>query len=126
MEEDTNEYRDVGAVDDFKVGALQPANIANSDIWVLRTPEEHFYAIKNTCPHQGAPICLGDVRGTFLPSEPGVFQFGLEYKIIRCPYHGYEYDLETGLEAFTRTKDRVVRFDVVVKSGRVLVSRKGK
>lgn len=126
MEEGAEGYRDVGAVEDFEVGSLRRTDITSSDIWVLRTPEDHFYAIKNSCPHQGAPICLGDVRGTFLPSDPGVYEFGMEYRIIRCPYHGYEYDLETGREAFTRINDRVVRYNVIVKDGRVLVSPKGK
>ena|SRR5260221_7421996 len=121
------EYADVGAVADFTVGRLHPVDLPGKDVWVLRTPQDRFYAIKNSCPHQGAPICLGDVDGAFRPSEPGVFEFGMEYQVIRCPYHGYEYDLETGEPAFVQgPKERVVRYDALVRDGRVLVSLKGK
>ena len=117
---------DVGAVEDFPVGELRPAGIPGKDVWVLRKPDGSFYAVKNSCPHQAAPLCLGDVSGTFLPSEPGVYELGLEYEVIRCPYHGYEYSLETGRSLYADVRERVVRYDVTVEGGRVLVSDKGK
>jgi nitrite reductase (NADH) small subunit len=127
---------DVGTVDDYAVPKFRPANIPGKDIWVLHTPADRWYALKNTCPHQGGPICLGDVRGTFLPSEPGEYVFGYEYGLIKCPYHGWEFDLETGQPLFTPGSERVVRYDVKVgpaslydvkvADGRVYVSAKGK
>ncbi len=117
---------DIGSVDDYPVGRLMPANIPGKDVWVLKKPDGSFYAVKNSCPHQGGPLCLGDVDGTFLPSRYGELDFGLEYEIIRCPYHGYEYSLETGRPLFADVEERVVRYDVVVGGGRVLMSDKGK
>ncbi len=119
-------FVDVGPLGSFPVGKLHRVDIPGKDVYVLRTPDERFYAIKNTCPHHGAPICLGSVRGTFVPSAPGVYELGMDYRVIRCPHHAYEYDLETGLPAFIDATDRVVRYDVRVQEGRVLVSRKGK
>ena len=29
-----------------------------------------YYALRNRCPHQGAPLCQGSVKGTALPSSP--------------------------------------------------------
>jgi 3-phenylpropionate/trans-cinnamate dioxygenase ferredoxin subunit len=122
----TVRFIDVGPLSAFPVGEMRKVDIPGKDIYVLRTPDERYYAIKNTCPHHGAPICLGSVRGTFVPSAPGVYQLGMEYSVIRCPHHAYEYDLETGLPAFINATDRVVRYDVKVEDGRVLVSSKGK
>ncbi len=117
---------DVGSVEDFPMGKFAPANIPGKDVWVLRTPDGRWYAIKNTCPHQAASICHGATDGTYLPSGVGEYKFGMEYRIIRCPYHGYEYDLDTGLPAFGDVKERVVRYEVRVDNGRVAVSSKGK
>jgi nitrite reductase (NADH) small subunit len=40
----------------------------------------NFYAISNTCVHQGGPLGEGDVYGT----------------CVVCPWHGWEYDFTTG------------------------------
>ena len=118
---------DVGAVDDFQVGKLRQVDLAGKDIVIVRRSDDQFYAVTSRCPHQGAPLCLGDVDGTFLPSRPGEFSFGMEGQIIRCPYHGYEYDLETGLPAFNEgVNERLVSYDTVTRDGRVLVSRKSR
>jgi 3-phenylpropionate/trans-cinnamate dioxygenase ferredoxin subunit len=89
-------WYDVGGVEDFAEPRFKPTNIPGKDVWVMRTPDGRWYALKNTCPHQGGPICMGEVHGTFLPSRPGEYVYGYEYGLIKCPYHGWEFDLETG------------------------------
>jgi nitrite reductase/ring-hydroxylating ferredoxin subunit len=129
----TRGFIDVGSETDFIRGRFQKVAIAAKDIWVLRTPDDRWYAIKNSCPHRGGPICLGNAEGTFLPSAPGVYDFGLPYRVVECPWHGYEYSLDTGLPVFTalrvnglvKVSERLVRYDVVVSDKRVLVSLKG-
>lgn len=55
-----------------------------------------FVAVLNVCPHQFAPVCLGQVRGTTLESELGEYRWGREGEILACPWHGREFDLLTG------------------------------
>lgn len=55
-----------------------------------------FFAYRNVCPHAGAPVCQGKVCGTTLPSQVGEFILAREGEIIRCPWHGWEFDLLTG------------------------------
>ena len=120
-------FFDVGDVDGFEVGRLTKTGIPGKDIYVLRASDDVWYAIKNTCPHHGAPLCLGRTDGTWLPSSPGELEFGLEHRLIRCPHHGYEYDLETGKALFVpEVTDRIVRYPVRVEDGRVLVSLEGR
>lgn len=57
-------------------------------------------AMLNVCPHELAPVCLGRVGGTTLPSPPGEYRWGREGEILACPWHGWEFDLLTG-EALT-------------------------
>ncbi len=54
------------------------------------------YAVRNVCPHRGAPICRGQLRGTMLPSDPSAFVFGLEDQVLQCPWHGWEFNLDSG------------------------------
>jgi nitrite reductase/ring-hydroxylating ferredoxin subunit len=124
---DLSWYIDVGALPDFTAGQMRRVDLAGKEVIVIRRRDDHFYAIAARCPHQAAPLCLGDVDGTFLPSATGEYRFGMETRIIRCPYHGYEYDLETGKPAFSEgINERLVRYDVLVRNGRVLVSRKSR
>jgi 3-phenylpropionate/trans-cinnamate dioxygenase ferredoxin subunit len=55
-----------------------------------------LYAIFNRCPHQQASMDCGLVGGTTYATGPHSFEFGLEGRIVRCPWHHYEFDLENG------------------------------
>ena len=73
-----------------------------------------FYALRNTCPHQGAPLCEGSVQGTALPSRPGEHRWARDGEILRCPWHGWEFDLTTGRSIFNPHRTRVKRYEVTV------------
>ena len=79
-----------------------------------------YYALKNVCVHQGARVCLGKVSGTTLPSRVYEFKYGLEGRILRCPWHGWEYDISTG-RSLLDPKVGVVKYPVTVKDGQVYV-----
>jgi nitrite reductase (NADH) small subunit len=57
---------------------------------------DRFFAVRDRCPHKGASLCQGTVSGTFLPSAPQEYLYGMDNSVIRCPWHGWEFDLETG------------------------------
>jgi nitrite reductase/ring-hydroxylating ferredoxin subunit len=74
-----------------------------------------LFAIRNRCPHQGAPLCRGLVTGTMSPSAPGVFDWQREGEIVRCPWHGWEFDITTGRSIFNPHRTRVKRYTVTVE-----------
>ncbi|HEX5505558.1 MAG TPA: Rieske (2Fe-2S) protein [Thermomicrobiales bacterium] len=74
-----------------------------------------LYALRNRCPHQGAPLCLGTVTGTTLPGKPYAVVYGREGEIIKCPWHGWEFELATGRSVFNPHKVRVKTYDVTVE-----------
>jgi len=59
--------------------------------------EGRIRAYRNICPHAGAPVCQGRVSGTTLPSRVYEYDYGRENCILRCPWHGWEFDLATGV-----------------------------
>ncbi len=82
--------------------------------------EGTFHALKNVCAHQGARVCLGRVVGTALPSDVYEFKFGLEGRVLRCPWHEWEYDIATG-EALFDPQVKIVRYPVEVVDGSIVV-----
>lgn len=94
--------------------------IGGRAIGVLNVGGEYF-AVRNTCPHQGGPLCRGSVGGTMLPSAPQEWIFGLEDRVIRCPWHGWEFELESGRSLFDPERARVRVYPVTVEAGKVML-----
>lgn len=74
-----------------------------------------LYALRNSCPHQGAPLCTGLIQGTTLPGKPYELVYGREQEIIKCPWHGWEFEIATGRSVFNPHKVRVKSYDVTVE-----------
>lgn len=92
----------VASVDDIPPGGRRLVQVRGRTIGLFNV-QGRYYAIKNACVHEGAPVCLGSVTGTFLPSAPGVYQYGMEGQILRCPWHGWEFEIATGQSIFDPT-----------------------
>jgi len=80
-----------------------------------------FFALSNRCPHRGGPLCLGSIKGMTLPSAPGEYLWAREGEILRCPWHGWEFDIRTGQSYCDPTKFRVRAYDVSVEAGASVV-----
>lgn len=110
---------DLGPVEDFPEGQFRLVRLGKREIGVLKLANGRIYAVANFCPHRGAPLCKGAVGGTLVPSEPGDLIFGLDDGVLRCPWHGYEFALETGECLFTGQRMRMRTYPVEVRDGRV-------
>ncbi|MNI29859.1 Naphthalene 1,2-dioxygenase system ferredoxin subunit [compost metagenome] len=77
-----------------------------------------FYALSNYCPHEGAPLCKGRICGTTLPSKVFEYEYGRQGEIVRCPWHGWEFDIKTGKSLFNE-KVRTRKYKVEVEDGKV-------
>lgn len=72
----------IADVDDAPlVGKGWPYETELGDVAVFNVDGELF-AIAGECPHQGAPLGMGQLSGT----------------IVTCPGHGLRYDVTTGLK----------------------------
>ena len=74
-----------------------------------------FFALRNSCPHQAAPLCLGAIKGMTMPSKPGEYIWARDGEILRCPWHGWEFDITTGRSIFNPHRMRVKAYDVTVE-----------
>jgi nitrite reductase (NADH) small subunit len=112
---------DVGAESDFGSEDRKILDVGGWSVGVFRSAGK-FYAVQNLCPHSLAPICIGELGGTHLPSPPGQFIVGMEGRVLRCPWHGWEFDIETGEALFGIDRRRLQTYPTRVVDGRVIVS----
>ena len=52
-----------------------------------------------------------------LPSRPGEYAYNEAKDILRCPWHGWEFDIKTGQSVFNPHRMRVKSYDVKVEFG---------
>ena len=64
-----------------------------------------FYALDDVCPHQGGPLSEGELSG----------------KVLTCPWHGWEFDVDTGVN---RDDPDVIqeKFEVMVDGSDIMVA----
>ncbi len=112
---------DAGAEADFEHGVPRMVTIAGKEVGVIRWGDRYF-AVRNHCPDQGGPLCAGPVRSLLAagPADEHV-QLSLDEDrpVIACPWHHYEFDLQTGHEV--RGGRRAITYRVDVDEGRVHV-----
>jgi nitrite reductase/ring-hydroxylating ferredoxin subunit len=79
----------------FAPGERRIVEVGGRSIGVFRVGER-FFGIRNRCPHQGGPLCLGHVLGDAFADAPGEAEIVRDPLRIACPWHGWEYDLDSG------------------------------
>jgi nitrite reductase/ring-hydroxylating ferredoxin subunit len=114
----------VGKVSDFRNGDRKIIDVNGKSIGVFRV-DDQFYAVRNRCPHQWGPLCLGDFAPRAMSSGPGDVHLDSGPPLIACPWHGWEYDLATG-QSFMgpgRGNMAALSYDVSVLPGSELTAR---
>lgn len=84
--------------------------------------DDRYFAVKNLCPHKQAPLAKGTLDGTMLPTNcPGELNFGLEDKVLKCPWHGWEFDIETGQCLFGVSSSKIKTYSVEIIEDNVYI-----
>lgn len=109
----------VCALDDVSAGAMRLVAVEGREIGLFNVAGR-IYAVRNSCPHRAAPLCLGRLSGTTLPSQPYEYVYGRQGLVLRCPWHGWEFDLESG-EPLVDHGLRATTYRVEVTAGQVAV-----
>ena len=105
----------VAKVEDIPIGKRKIVEINGRSIGVFNVNGE-FFALLNRCPHEGGELCLGTVTGWRQAEKPGAYQWNREGEILRCPWHGWEFDIKTGQSWFDPNRVRVRPYPVSVES----------
>jgi len=98
-------WLDAGPADAVPVGRAKIVRLPEGREAAIFRTTEGFFALSNACSHQMGPLGEGCVRDGY----------------VRCPWHGYEFDLQTG-RAPAPFKDSVPAYRLRVDGGRLLIS----
>ncbi|MCC6178165.1 MAG: Rieske 2Fe-2S domain-containing protein [Chloroflexi bacterium] len=104
----------VGKADEIPPGGRKIVRVEGRSIGVFNVDGE-FYAIRNRCPHQGAPLCEGKLWGILKSDVPGQFEYSGSKEIIACISHGWEFSLKTGQSWCDPKRLRVRSYEVSVE-----------
>ncbi len=108
-------------VGELPAGERRIVNIGKRSIGVFHVGDR-FYAVRNRCPHQGGPLCVGHILGDAVADVPGAAAVSNNPLRIACPWHGWEYDLATGQSFLGPSNPGVKSYGVALESGGALVA----
>ncbi|KRF25120.1 thiamine pyrophosphate-binding protein [Phycicoccus sp. Soil803] len=107
MDSTTTSWHEVPPQDVPDEGRVRSVTVDGRSIALTRCGG-HLGALENHCPHQGGPLGEGSIEGG----------------LLRCPWHGYDYDPITGAppgELADHLDDRVAAYEVEEGPGGVQV-----
>jgi 3-phenylpropionate/trans-cinnamate dioxygenase ferredoxin subunit len=109
----------VATVDQIPPGARMLVTVNGREIGIFNVGGEYF-GIGNRCPHNGASLCKGRIVGLVEASQPGSYEFSRRGELVRCPWHGWEFDLKTGRSRCEPDRTKVRSYDLKVEPGSAL------
>lgn len=110
----------VAAARDIPEGGRRLVTVRGRPIAVFNLKGEYF-ALLNRCPHQGGSLCEGAITGLVLSDSPGTYRYERVGEIIRCPWHGWEFDIRTGQSWCEPARIATKQYPVEVAAGGALV-----
>lgn len=104
----------VGRTEDLPAGERLIVTLEGRSIGVFNV-NGSFYALRSQCPHQSGPLCRGSVKGLLTAADPDHVELSREGEIIRCPWHGWEFDITNGRSVFNPHRLRVKSYPVTIE-----------
>jgi 3-phenylpropionate/trans-cinnamate dioxygenase ferredoxin subunit len=110
----------VAAVNEIPPGGRKLVDVGGRAVVIFNLAGE-FFALGNRCPHKGGSLCEGRLTGLVESSEPGEYRYSRRGEIIRCPWHGWEFDIRTGKSWCDPHRVRTRNYAVSIEPGARLV-----
>lgn len=110
----------VARTEDVVPGKAFMAVVKGRQIGIFNLDGDYF-ALLNRCPHQGAELCKGRVTHLVQSQKAGEVEVSREGEFLKCPWHGWEFDIRTGQSWCDPGSMYVRQFGVKVEPGETLV-----
>jgi nitrite reductase (NADH) small subunit len=114
----------IGSASDFSDPGRKVVALDRFEVAVFKLDGE-FFAYLNHCPHMGGPVCQGKMIAKVdeIIAEDRTSK-GMAFSKTRmhivCPWHGYEFDIRTGVHP-GNARARLRKVAVAVSEGDVIV-----
>ena len=109
----------VARVADILPGARKFVTIGGRGVVVFNLKGE-FFALSDQFRTR-AGTCRRQTDGLVESSEPGSYRYSRQGEIVRCPWHGWEFDIRTGRSWCDPRRMRLMQYAVKVEPGATLV-----
>ncbi|GAA1859395.1 hypothetical protein GCM10009836_44520 [Pseudonocardia ailaonensis] len=104
---------------ELAVGTMRGASVGKISVVVIRDGAGNLTALRDVCPHHYARLSDGRLEQMVVGDEVGEKELSDTY-IVRCPRHGHEFDVATGL-CPADASHRVRPFAVSIENDMVVV-----
>jgi nitrite reductase (NADH) small subunit len=81
---------------ELPAGSIKRALVGRTAVVIIRTKSGDLHALRDACPHLGAALSNGVVQQMSVATMPGQ-QALSETIVVRCPWHGYEFAVTSGV-----------------------------
>lgn len=100
--------------DDIKPGEKRVFQVNRTSIIVVRK-DDKFYALRNACPHQGAELISGPLRGEAKSDTVKKYEkYDKKGEVLICPWHHWGFDIESGCAVYGKDQ-KIKTYDVKVE-----------
>lgn len=82
--------------DELVPGQVISGQVGPIPVVVIRAGDGTLHAMVAKCLHQGGPLDKGKLYEHMSNADIGEYIPDNGYEILKCPWHGYEYDITTG------------------------------
>ena len=110
----------VARLSEIPSGTRKLVHVGGRDVVVLNINDQLF-ALSDKCPHKGGSLSRGKLTGAVTSSAPGTYEYSRPGEILRCPWHGWEFDVRTGRSWCDPQRMRLMNYAVSVEPGAKLV-----
>jgi 3-phenylpropionate/trans-cinnamate dioxygenase ferredoxin subunit len=110
----------VARADEVAPGKSKIVTVNGREIGIFKVGDG-YYGLINRCPHQGAPLCRGEVVSRLVAPTPGDYRLTRPGEMLRCPWHCWEFDIRTGQSLCDPNSVQARAFNVAVEPGKKLV-----
>jgi nitrite reductase/ring-hydroxylating ferredoxin subunit len=112
--------RVLARADEVTPGTSKIVTVMGRQIGLFNVAGE-YYALSNRCPHMGAELCKGLITGLVRSDSPGEYSVTRQGEFLRCPWHGWEFEIRTGQSYCDPKSMKARNFKVQVEPGAELV-----
>jgi nitrite reductase/ring-hydroxylating ferredoxin subunit len=106
----------VAAVGEIPEGGRKLVEVRGRQVVVFNVGGS-YYALLDRCPHQGGSLACGKLSGLIESSGPGDYRSTRAGEFIRCPWHGWAFDLKTGRSLCEPSRWRARSYPTMLASG---------
>jgi len=122
--EKTMEEVAVGRLAELADGDYKVFAVDAFEVGVFRVGDK-VIAYKNDCPHAGGPVCQGkifhQIEEMLTADKKSAGLRHSKRRNVVCPWHGYEFDIETGCHPGDPNM-RLTPVKVAVRDGEIFVA----